>query len=84
MNPAKRYNWKLAFSELRSEIAVIPLATENPTAHCEECGSVIYLIRGRHSGKWFWSHKGLAGCENVRAIFFDTREEAEQAQEVFQ
>lgn len=55
-----------------------------PEARCAECGGVIYLIHGRHSKKWFWSHRGLSGCEDVRAIIFDTREAAEQATEVFQ
>jgi hypothetical protein len=82
MNPNRRTNYPLFFTELRAWIdSIVP--PSKPSARCADCGGVIYLIHGKHSGKWFYSHQGWAGCEAARAIMFNTREEAEQSTEVF-
>lgn len=83
MNPSKRTDYPSFFAELRAWIdSIVP--PSKPQARCAECGGVIYLIHGRHSGRWFWSHQGLSGCENVRAIMFESREQAEESEVAFQ
>lgn len=65
-------------------IEAIPLASQSASRmRCEDCEGVLHLIRGRHSGKWFYTHQGH-GCEGTRAIFFDDKLQAENAIEVFQ
>lgn len=57
-----------------------------PTVRCADCGGVLHLRRGRCTGKFFWVHTTNAECVNYRvehAIFFDSREEAMKAEEVF-
>lgn len=83
MNPSKRYNWTEAFQEFRAWIDSITPSSVS-SVRCGDCGRAIYLVFGRHSRKWFYSHDGLAGCESARAIMFDTKEQAQQATEVFQ
>lgn len=83
MNPKHRTNWPEAFADFRAMIDATPLASQSATRmRCEDCGGVLHLVRGRHSGKWFYTHQGH-GCEGVRSIFFDDREAAEKAEVVF-
>jgi hypothetical protein len=83
MNPMRRTQWSLLFAELRAWISAIPEARHAATAVCDGCGKRLFLVRGRHSGKYFFSHDGLSGCESARAVFFDNKQEAETAREVF-
>ena len=58
-----------------------------PTVRCAECNGVLHLRRGRATGKYFWVHRTNANCvwySVAHALFFETREEAEKAEEVFQ
>jgi hypothetical protein len=57
---------------------------KGPKVLCEDCGQRLFLMRGVRSQQWFYTHTGLSGCFDTRAIFFPTREEAEQASEIFQ
>lgn len=53
---------------------------------CHECGVVCHLTRGKHSGKWFWTHERDTDCifdQTGRRIFFETRESAEQTEGMF-
>lgn len=85
MNPRNRTDWPKLFAELREWISAIPEAHRaDDDAICDGCGSTLFLIRGRHSGKFFYTHHGARGCEGARAIFFDTQQAARDAEEVFQ
>lgn len=84
MNPRLRTNWTEIFQDFRAMIDAIPAAHQS--GHhcvCGDCGSRLFLVVGRHSGQYFYSHEGLAGCSETRAIFFPTREAAEQSETIF-
>lgn len=52
---------------------------------CGLCGGELFLKQGRHSAKWFYRHVE-EGCGLDRlgnAILFNTREEADKADVVF-
>lgn len=84
MNPRLRTDWPKLFSELREWLSAIPDAHRaEDSAICDGCGSRLFIVRGRHSGKFFYSHEDVSGCESVRAIFFDTKQAALEAEKVF-
>ena len=84
MNPRLRTNWTSMFAELREWITAIPVADAvGEFAECDGCGTRLFLVCGRRTGKFFWSHEGLSGCEWPRAIFFDTKEQAIATEKVF-
>lgn len=83
MSPSKRTNFPLFFSELHAWVENVPVAVANTQAWCIDCAAPLTLVQGRRSGAWFWSHIGFSRCVNVRAIMFDTREDAEKATAVF-
>ena len=84
MNPRLRTDWPKMFAELREWITEMPIIDPvGETALCDGCGSRLFLVRGRRTGKFFWSHEGLSGCEWPRAIFFDTKEQAIATEKVF-
>lgn len=72
------------FTALRSHIDQMAGAALPPKCRCADCGQAIELIHGKRSSKWFWMHIGLGGCEGVRPIFFGTKQEATESEEVFQ
>jgi len=53
---------------------------------CQHCGHALMLMRGRHSGKWAWSHAGLTSCQfdaGQCSVRFGTEAEAREATEIF-
>lgn len=50
-----------------------------PKRECSNCGVTCILTRGRHSGKWMWTHFWISDCEFDqlgRRIHFDSKEAA--------
>lgn len=77
-------NWrtKLALNEMRAAVNAAVDQIQGQEFTCDACDGRLFLVRGRHSGKWFYSHEGITEC-HVRPILFESREQAEQATEVF-
>jgi hypothetical protein len=71
------------FNEVRAAVDAAATAAEGQHWICWDCGARLYLIEGKKSHKFFFSHASGGNPCKTRAIFFTTREEAEQAEDVF-
>lgn len=70
------------FDTLRAIVDAAAEAAQSKREPCPNCGNPIYVMKGKRSGKWFWSHENSGDCHS-RAIFFDTKDQAEQAEEIW-
>lgn len=82
-------NFEEFLKDLRAAIehdTELPLHKPPALRQCPECGGDLALIIGRNSQKYFYTHLGALNCcymSSFRAVKFETREAAEQAETIF-